>query len=311
MENNIQIKKRYDNVIAYGIGQNYTRLVNKMNIKIDYVMDKRWESTSDKEYNGISIVRQKQLKNMENTLVIVFPENKDVYYYVKGELNYSNVEIVRICELFQINTLITGTELKDTNSDFYEDDNGNKIFFESTVSEKIKIKFNGYNSMVRIGKDINIINHLNISVGNNSICTIGDGTSVGDAELTISDSKLIIGQDCMISNDVIIRTDDGHHFFDAISKQRLNYAKDVIVGDKVWIGQRVALLPGAMIGNGSILGYGAVTSSQFGENKLVVGCPARVIRENVIWSRDNTCWFNRDTFEECNDQSALDYYNLK
>ena len=114
-----------------------------------------------------------------------------------------------------------------------------------------------------------------------------------------------------MSYGITLRTHDGHHIFDADNEEkRINSPKDVIVGDKVWMGHyNVALLPGTDLGNGSILGYGSCERHlRFGENKLIAGCPARVLRDNIIWSRDNTGWFDRNSIDECLDQSALGYY---
>ena len=67
------------------------------------------------------------------------------------------------------------------------------------------------------------------------------------------------------------------------------------------------MLGGAQIGTGSVIGSNAVTSSQFGKHQIIVGAPAKVIRENIIWSRDFTRDFNRAPFGECIDKMALEY----
>ena len=79
------------------------------------------------------------------------------------------------------------------------------------------------------------------------------------------------------------------------------------IGNDVWIGQNAIILPGAGIGRNSIVGAGTVTSGQFGENLIIAGCPARVIRKQVCWSREDTAYFSYDTLEECASQEALKY----
>ena len=76
------------------------------------------------------------------------------------------------------------------------------------------------------------------------------------------------------------------------------------------MGYKTFLLAGAHIGTGSIVGAGAVTSSGFGDHVLLAGCPTKVIRENVCWSRDDTAYFQRRCLEECMDQNALKYTEL-
>jgi hypothetical protein len=48
-------------------------------------------------------------------------------------------------------------------------------------------------------------------------------------------SMIVIGEDCMISNHVIIRTSDSHPIYSLESKERINPAKDIHIGNHVWI----------------------------------------------------------------------------
>jgi maltose O-acetyltransferase len=52
----------------------------------------------------------------------------------------------------------------------------------------------------------------------------------------------------------------------------------VNIGDDVWIGARVIILPGVTIGSGSVLGAGAVISKDVPPFAVVVGNPGRVVR---------------------------------
>ena len=54
--------------------------------------------------------------------------------------------------------------------------------------------------------------------------------------------------------------------------------KPVIIGDDVWIGGRVIILPGVTIGNGAIVGAGAVVTRDVPEYAIVGGVPAKVIK---------------------------------
>jgi maltose O-acetyltransferase len=52
----------------------------------------------------------------------------------------------------------------------------------------------------------------------------------------------------------------------------------ITVGDGAWIGSRATLLPGVTIGEGAIVGAGAVVTKDVPPNTLVGGVPARVLR---------------------------------
>ena len=110
-----------------------------------------------------------------------------------------------------------------------------------------------------------------------------------NAEMTNSDAKLIIGNYCSIAKGVRFitcsdhRTDTlstfpFHTFFlgektDAISKG------DIIVEDDVWIGFGAIILSGIHIGQGAIIGAGAVVTKDVPPYSIVGGAPARVIRK--------------------------------
>lgn len=55
--------------------------------------------------------------------------------------------------------------------------------------------------------------------------------------------------------------------------------KEVIIGNNVWIGTRVIIMPGVEIGDGSIIGAGAVVTKSFPQNSIIGGVPAKLIKE--------------------------------
>jgi maltose O-acetyltransferase len=59
----------------------------------------------------------------------------------------------------------------------------------------------------------------------------------------------------------------------------LEYAHPISVGDNVWIGGNVVVLPGVFIGDNSIIGAGSVVTKDIPGNVIAVGNPCRVIKE--------------------------------
>ncbi|MCU4504085.1 acyltransferase [Acinetobacter sp. WU_MDCI_Abxe161] len=56
--------------------------------------------------------------------------------------------------------------------------------------------------------------------------------------------------------------------------------KDVIIGDKCWIGMNSVILPGVVLGEGTVVAAGAVVTKSFPQGKLILaGVPAKVIKE--------------------------------
>lgn len=59
----------------------------------------------------------------------------------------------------------------------------------------------------------------------------------------------------------------------------LEYAKPIKVGNNVWIGGNVVVLPGVTIGDNSVIGAGSVVTKDIPSNVVAVGNPAKVIKE--------------------------------
>ncbi len=106
--------------------------------------------------------------------------------------------------------------------------------------------------------------------------------------IQLSEKKCVqIGTNVMFGPDVEIRTSDFHAIFDENGKV-INFGKDVIIDDHVWIGTRVLLMKGAQISANSVVGAGAIVTKKFLENGcLIVGIPAKVCKNNINWTRSN------------------------
>lgn len=63
-----------------------------------------------------------------------------------------------------------------------------------------------------------------------------------------------------------------------MSQQGIRPPKPVVIGDDVWIGARVIILPGVTVGKGAVLGAGTVVARDVPEWAVVVGNPARVVK---------------------------------
>lgn len=123
---------------------------------------------------------------------------------------------------------------------------------------------------------------------------IGEGFSInGNYRIVVNQgTSVIIGDDCMFSYDISIRSNDGHSIFDIVSKENINSTNDVnknrgiILGNHVWVGERACILYNTQIGDGSIIGAMSLVKSNIPNNCIAAGIPAKVIKKNVAWSRE-------------------------
>lgn len=61
--------------------------------------------------------------------------------------------------------------------------------------------------------------------------------------------------------------------------RKITYPKPVVIGNNVWIGSSVTILPGITIGDHSIVGAGSVVTKDVPENSVYAGVPARLIKQ--------------------------------
>ena len=107
--------------------------------------------------------------------------------------------------------------------------------------------------------------------------------------------KLIIGKFCQIGRNVEFVMNGANHQMNSITtypfyifkgwdqkptdEKDLPYKGDTVVGNDVWIGQNVTILPGIHIGDGAIIGANSVVSKNVPPYSVVAGNPIKLIRK--------------------------------
>ncbi|WP_076533959.1 acyltransferase [Gemmobacter megaterium] len=64
-----------------------------------------------------------------------------------------------------------------------------------------------------------------------------------------------------------------------------DHRRRIVIDDHVWIGRRAIVMPDVKIGFGSVIAAGAILTSNVPEKVVFAGVPARMVRQNVTWSR--------------------------
>lgn len=110
----------------------------------------------------------------------------------------------------------------------------------------------------------------NISVGENFFANYGC--------VILDVNRVTIGKNCMLAPNVKIFS--ATHPIRA--EERYNGVElglPVTIGDNCWVGGGVIINPGVKLGNNVVVASGAVVTKSFGDNLLIGGVPARVIKE--------------------------------
>ena len=144
--------------------------------------------------------------------------------------------------------------------------NFGQLYLRRYILKKLA-KSSGEN--VNLDKNVWILNWNNLTIGDNS--GIGMNSRIGSVD---------IGKNVMMAPDCIMLTKN--HSYDRVdipmNQQGYNEDKKIIIGDDVWIGQRVIILPGVKVGDGSIIGAGSIVTKNIEPYSIVAGNPARLIK---------------------------------
>ena len=114
-----------------------------------------------------------------------------------------------------------------------------------------------------------------LDVGKNITC--GDRCTFNYNVTVLDGAPVRFGNNCMVGPGCLITT-TGHPLTAAGRRNREAFSRPVTIGNDVWLGGNVTVLPGVTIGDNVVVGAGAVVTHDIPSNSLAVGVPARVVR---------------------------------
>lgn len=122
-------------------------------------------------------------------------------------------------------------------------------------------------------------------------CDYGYNITIGEDFYANHNCVILDGAPVTFGNHVFIAPNCGFytagHPLDAEQRNSgLEYVFPIRVGDDVWIGGNSAVLPGAVIGNGTVIGAGSVVKGSIPPGVLAAGNPCRVVRDLTPADRD-------------------------
>lgn len=155
-----------------------------------------------------------------------------------------------------------------------------------TTLNRSRIQVNGNGCVVIIGENCRLKGlELHVTRDNSAVFIGSDTTWESGAILSGSGNMIALGNDCMASNSIMIRTSDGHAIFDRSTGSPINDPADVMIGHHVWLGNSSRVNKGTRIGTGTVVGQCAIASGSLDAAALYAGTPARKLKEGVVWSR--------------------------
>ncbi len=106
---------------------------------------------------------------------------------------------------------------------------------------------------------------------------IGEGTFINHGAYLMDGGTITIGSHCFIGPNCGLYTAT-HPLLPQQRNVGLEKALPIIIGDNVWLGGDVTVLPGVTIGEGAVIGAGSVVTKDIPPYVIAVGNPCRVVR---------------------------------
>ncbi|WP_305798429.1 sugar O-acetyltransferase [Trueperella sp. HMSC08H06] len=106
---------------------------------------------------------------------------------------------------------------------------------------------------------------------------IGEGAFINFDCVFLDVADIVIGKNCQIATRVQFITAE-HPLEPTPRREGWESGRPITIGDNVWLGAGVIVLPGVTIGDNTVVGAGAVVTKDLPANVIAVGTPARVLR---------------------------------
>lgn len=197
-------------------------------------------------------------------------DNEIIFLKDNQVVDGSNIKSLSITITGDNNRVTIELPANFVNCSIVMDGDDNKFFLKSTKHRTIR--------------------HTTFGLEGGSTINVGSGLSVyRDTNIVAKNGKSItIGNECMFAREIMIRNNDGHVILDRKTGELLNPPEDIIIGDNVWLGMRVLVLKGTVIPNGSVVGAMSMVNKKFDEEHiLIAGSPAKKIRSDIEWRRED------------------------
>ncbi len=199
--------------------------------------------------------------------------------YRIGKINIKQIQ--GKSNILNCNGILHGCEIE-----IYGDNNSIEIK-KNVVLRNLKIFIKGNNNKLIIDENAKVKAGELWLENENTQILIGKNTTIEDAHIAVTEnqSSIKIGEDCMLAKGIEIRNGDSHSILDE-NGNRINYALDVTIENHVWIGSKAMVLKGVNIMEGAIVAAGSIVTKDVPAKSIVSGIPAKVIKENIIWTRE-------------------------
>ncbi len=170
-------------------------------------------------------------------------------------------------------------------------ENNNLVICKSAYLRKVRFNINGNNNEIIISDGV-YLHNTKIDIGfpdcpiNNCRVSIGQKTTANGLYICLGESKseILIGENCMISFEVEMSCTDTHSITD-LEGNLLNKGHFIRIGSRVWVCKKTTFLKDTEVKDDCVVAQNSVVTSCFDKtNCVIAGYPARIVKEEILWS---------------------------
>lgn len=140
------------------------------------------------------------------------------------------------------------------------------------------------NRGITIGSGV-YIGRQSILYCKNGNITLKDRANIGHRCIVFSSHELVLEEGSLVAADCYLMSGGTYDYTSAVPfvEQEGSLTRGpLIIGKNCWLGAKVVVLDGAGIGEGAVIGAGAVVTKPVPARSVVAGVPARVIKQRVL-----------------------------
>lgn len=257
----------------------------------------------DKRYLGMGYEYEKDVLWFQpKPEHICVESNSTEYSYANKYGNRINSKSKANIEFCGINSFVDiGNNVKMP-KEYIRIGNGVRLIIKDNVNLSMAHFIFADNTNFEVEENVDL-SKMEVFINNSSTVTIGKNTTMQTGKLrTGRNQKVVIGEDCMFSWDIVFCPHDGHLIWDINSKKCVNNTigdqrESISIGNHVWIGGETVIMPNTYIGSGSICGYRSLVKGIVPNNCIVAGSPAAILKKDIAWSRTNISYNDQDFYK--------------
>ena len=130
----------------------------------------------------------------------------------------------------------------------------------------------------------------NVMISSHGVKKIGggriycaDNVNINAECMLIASSDITIGKNSTLAYRTLLTTNANPNApYNELCKIYPPIHKEIRIGDNVWVGAGVIVLPGCRIGNNSVIAAGSVVCSDIPDNCMAAGVPAKVKKRLIV-----------------------------